>query len=349
MKKKLISAILTLCLTASLCACGDNTAGGLGTLSLDNSGKGTSTSASVPDLNGNGGDKAPSIPTSDTGNDTPAPTPVPTPEPTPAPTPAPTPTPAPAPSPSTGLNTTYYSDKYIAATIPAGWTVNCQAYDDGTGNLRLILIINDPEDPNNVIFFCTALEPFYTSVTDRNFMAPYLAGIGPYCPVIDSLSATSVFNQWGSIYTCLSLTDTTNPSISATLPNFSPAQVLSEQSYGEQNGMTTSEALFACTAPNSNLAYAVYFCDSLVKMTFPITYVNYYISYTNFLISANEKVYETYLPIMMECAKSFDFSGFNQQNQKYKNGISSETGEETGISAFTAPTISLDPSGIKLN
>ena len=344
MKKKILTIALVMAMTLTALSCGKDTTGGLGQLDISSSGSKTSTNtkSEVPNLNGGKSETS-------TSTSTEAPSPAST-ETTPAPTPE-TPTstePTPTPAPQTGLATVYCNDTYFTGYIPSGWTVNSQAYDDGTGNYRLAICIYDSADYNTQITFFTGLEPFWTSEKDKNTMAPYLTPIGPYCPVISELSASAVLGQWNNIYTCLSLTDITNPRISSTVPNFSVVGIAAAGTPDSSTGMVASDCLAVCTVPGAAQQYAVYFSDSLAKMSV-YGIPTYYISYSNFILSARAEVYETYLPVMAECIKTFDFSLFNQYNQKKKSGITADADVSTNndIEATAPADVQLDLSTIK--
>lgn len=337
MKKKILSIALVMAMALTVSSCGKDTTGGLGQLSISSTDSKTSSSKSeVPDLNG-----GKSTTSTSTESQTPASTET-------APTSTPEPAPEPSPAPQTGLQTVYCNDTYFSGYVPSGWTINSQAYNDGTGNYRLALCIYDPADYNTQITFFTGLEPFWTSERDKNTMAPYLTPIGQYCPVITELNASAVFSQWSNIYTCLSLTDVTNPRVSATVPNFSLVGIAAAGTPDSSTGMIASDMLGVCTIPGATQQYAVYFSDSLGKMSV-YGIPTYYISYSNFILSARAEVYETYLPVMAECIQTFDFTAFNQFNQKKKNGISADAdvSANNDIAAAAPKEVTLDLDSVK--
>lgn len=344
MKRKIFALAMVIVMALSLASCGKDTTGGLGTLSIDSdSGSKTSSNSGVPDLNG--GKSSTATPTGTATEPTTSPTSVPDSTPTSVPDSTPTSVPEPTPAPQTTFQTQFYNDQFISATIPAGWNVNCQAYNDGTGNYRMAICISDPMDSNTQITFFTALEPFWTSESDKNLMAPLMA-IGPYCPVINEVSASAVLGQWSNVYKCLAISDVTYPKISATVPDIVVGQIAGTSTPVNDGTFTSSEVLAACSIPGASQAYAVYFSNSMGKLVFPYYGISYYVSYANFLISAREEVYETYLPAMLECAKTFDFTGFNSYNKKNRVSLDDVSSNDDLI--CVSPDITLDATTLKL-
>ena len=216
----------------------------------------------------------------------------------------------PTPEPVNKLNTTYYTDSLISMRIPEGWKVNCQMYDSGGGLMRLICIVYDPADTANQLFFCTALEPFFTSEPNKAIFVNILPQYS-YAPVISGLNAAEVLKSWPSIYTGFTLTDVTFPKVSAQLNNFTVTDIISLEDGGTING-----GIYTCTLANCKLtdgrSIVVSFTDLLSRNI--DTGIEFYISYANYTLMARSDLSESYMPVLNECIASLDMSGFIQQS-----------------------------------
>ena len=294
-----------------LCACGEKeTAGGLGTLDIEQPASGSDT---VPDLNGGSG--------KNTSTDQPQ-------------TPQTPQTPSeeePEPAP-TGLEYEQYQGKYFSITKPAGWDVWEYAFDDGTGNYRLMMSIRDPENTNNCIFLMTALEPYFADETEKNKMAPYLPN-PETAIVLDPLKAESMALQFETIRSALTVNG-----FSATvnhLPDWTITKsVLSNVSEDSTDSMIGSEFLGEATVGGDGKRYAAYYANLLVKQYHAILNCNYYISFANYGVCLEEDLCETDLNNLIYLASTYEQSGLNSLNSSFKeNETNSYLPPEPGIDA----------------
>lgn len=298
--KKATSIFLAAIMLLSLAACGSNDVSGLGKLDMEPS--------SASDGIGTLGQPSPGSQSSD-----PAPTTT-TPEPVPS-------TPEPAPQPQK-LETDSFSCELFSCVAPKGWNVDWRTIDAGGGVTRLMVFITDPADPNNVIFYIQALEPFFTDVESKNALCPYLDSMFEWSPVLtDGVNAEGVLRQWGSIYTLL---DAQNYSDVIRVKNYFLLNVLDNYSADDGSQDIHTAVLAEVSVPGAATSYAMFFEDILKQAS--AYSVNYYISYSNLGFVIDPDLYTTDLDTFVACKNSFDFSGFLS-----KYSASADSGD-TGIS-----------------
>lgn len=311
MKKKLLTLGMVVTMVIGLCACGGKeTAGGLGSLDIEQQETGKDT---VPDLNG-----GTNTPTNQTQNTETQQTPPPVEEPVPV-----------------GLSYEQYQGKYFSMMKPVGWDVWEYAFDDGTGNYRLMMSIRDPENTNNCIFLMTGLEPYFANETEMNKMAPWLPNPDTAI-VLDPLNAESMALQFGTIRSALSkngFQTTANH-----LPDWTITQsVLSNVSEESTDSMILSEFLGEATVGGDGKSYAAYFSNLLAKQYHAYLRCTYYISYANFGVCLEEDLWETDLDNVVSLANTYEQSGLNALNSSFQEN------EESTV--YLPVTPSIDASG----
>lgn len=296
MKKKLLTLCMIVTMVIGLCACGGKeTAGGLGTLDIEQTTLGEDT---VPDLNGGSG--------KNTSTDQPQ-----TPQ-----TPETPQTPSEEEPVSVGLEYEQYQGKYFSMMKPVGWDVWEYAFDDGTGNYRLMMSIRDPENTNNCIFLMTALEPYFANETEKNKMAPYLPN-PETAIVLNPLKAESMALQFETIRSALTVngfSKTVNH-----LPDWTITKsVMSNVSEDSTDSMIGSEFLGEATVGGDGKRYAAYYANLLVKQYHAILKCNYYISFANYGVCLEEGLCETDLNNLIYLANTYEQSGLNSLNSSFK-------------------------------
>lgn len=300
--RKSMCTLLVLIMLFCLCACGKDTSG-LGTLEL---GKPSDDGPLAP-LGG-----------SDTTEPEPAPTPSanPAPPPTPKPVPDPTPEPAPTPTPEPDNGKEFvvedFSCDFFDCTIPQGWRVTYQVLDAGGGIMRMYVFVQDQEDPNNIIFYVSATEPYFTALSDKKAAVPYLGNAYEWAPVLDELSATGLLQQWASIYTLMDATGF-NDGVKY-FKNYSISSVISSDVLdGSDSKETISQVLAEVTIPGASNTYGILYANDFVRNHYRFVDADYYISYSNrgFVLSADR--FNAEAEGMLNCTTSFDFTKFNKK------------------------------------
>ena len=296
--KSLLSVLLIVAILFCLGACGKDTSG-LGTLELGSSSEGSS-SGDAP-LAPLGGSESPT---------TPAPTSEP-PESTAQPTSAPTPAPTAQPEKKQFMVDEYNCDVFDCY-IPQGWNVTYQVVDAGGGVVRMYVFVQDPVDPNNIIFFISAMEPFYTSLSDKEAALPYLDSVYEWAPVMDELSAKGLLEQWAAAYT---LMDATGFSDAVKFfRNYKISSIVSSEVLDGSNSQeTVSQVLAEVTIPNATQPYGILYANDFMRMHYPMVNSDYYVSYSNrgFVLSADR--FEDEATGLLSCVQSFDFTKFNNK------------------------------------
>lgn len=281
--KKLIALMLTLCILAGATACGG-------------------TTAAAPE---------PAAETADAADE---------------PLPAEEATPEPAEESASAMETELFACDIFTVTIPKGWGVSYEVYDsataetyfDETGKKRdrregaepwLWIVVRDNVDRNNVMFYFTFLGPYFTSVEQKERLLPALARNGGYewSPVLDDLTAEEVLKNWGPMYTML--TDADRPFINM-LQLYKVEDIHQANIADSSNRERTASEVFASVSIKSaDQPYGMYFYDELQHEVFSGD-TDYYASYNNYaFVIGNDHAAD--VDVLMDCLKSFDFTGFN--------------------------------------
>lgn len=298
------SMVLVLSMLLCLCACGKDTSG-LGTLEIGDS---SDSSGTLEPL---GGSDA-----SDTEK---------TPEPENSEDPAPAPSSTEAPAEEKFLVEEYSCDCFDCY-IPQGWYVNYNAVDAGGGTMRIYVFMQDPEDANNIIFYVSAMEPFFASLTDKKTFVSVGGSAYEWAPVLDELSATEVLRQWASIYTLMDATGFEDGV--KYFKNYSIASIVSSKVLDDASAeKTTSQVIAEVTIPAASNTYGLLIADTLSKQYLSNIGVTYYISYNNqgFVLSADR--FNSDADGLAYCLKSLDLSKFYE---KYGSSVGFTAGENAG-------------------
>ena len=301
MAKTVLCLLLILAALVCLSACGKDTSG-LGTLDIGES----SAGGTLAPLGGS--ETRESEPTPETDAE-----------------PEPTPEPTPEPESENEFIVEEYSCDCFDCYIPQGWNVVYQAVDAGAGITRIYVFVQDPTDANNIIFFVSGMEPFFTSAGAKETVTAVLGGGYEWSPVLNELSAAGVLEQWASAYTLMEVTGFDDGA--KYFRNYALSAVLDSRiDDGSGTDRTDSQVLAEVTIPGASGTYGILFQNSLVRMTFPYGNADYYISYSNqgFVLSADR--FSAEAEGMIYCASSFDFTKFNN-----KYGSSGITAGENGV------------------
>lgn len=297
--KPFVCVLITMSLLFCLCSCGKDTSG-LGQLDIGTTAGDEGTLAPL-----GGSDAKGSEPTSE-----------PTPEPVPDSTPEPTPEPDNNPGDGKQFVVDEYSCDCFDCFIPQGWNVDYRVVDDGSGTMRIYVFVQDPTDPNNIIFFVSAMEPFFTSASDKKAAVSVLGSTYEWSPVMNELSAAGLLEQWSSLYT---LMDATGFSDGVKyFKNYSIVSILdSTIAQGSDVDETASQVIAEVKIPNASQNYGILYSNDFVRFQFPYVNAVGYISYSNrgFVLSADR--FSAEAEGLAYCAASFDFTKFNN---KYGNG-----------------------------
>ena len=209
--------------------------------------------------------------------------------------------------------TRFYSDDNFSATIPADWEVYSHKFDDGSGkgNDRLVVLIYDPTDINNCIFYFSALEPWFTSESDRRLLSTYDRTLSD-APVIDNLDATSLLKNWGSLISVGSAQGFMYPNY---MGNYSVQQVVDSKIIEQTNNKITSIAMADAFASGSDNVYRIVATNTFRPFYFAHLNMTWYISYSNLGYALDVNKYDEYMPMLQECLGTFDFSKFNNSNK----------------------------------
>lgn len=310
MKKKLLTLCMVVTMVIGLCACGGKeTTGGLGTLDIDQPTSGKDT---VPDLNG-----GTSTPTNQPQNPETQQTP-PVEEPV-----------------KVGLEYEQYQGKYFSMMKPVGWDVWEYAFDDGTGNYRLMMSIRDPENTNNCIFLMTGLEPYFANETEKNKMAPWLSN-PETAIVLDPLNAEGMALQFGTIRSALSVNGFSTTANH--LPDWTITQsLLSNVSEESTDSMIASEFVGEATVGGDGKRYAAYFANVLAQQYYAYLRCTYYISYANFGVCLEEDLWDTDLNNLIYLANTYEQSGLNSLNSSF---------QEDDTNSYLPLNPSIDATGV---
>ena len=223
----------------------------------------------------------------------------------------PTEAPTEAPTEVQKVETRYYSDENFSAIIPADWDVYSYKFDSGTGKYRLVVSIYDPNDKNNCIMFASALEPFFTSESDRNYLSRFASEYAN-APVIDEISATAVVKSWdGIIKTMRAQGFMYNRYIG----NYYVQEIVNSQLISQEGNFTTSIVQANAYAEGSDNVYSLVFQNSFAPFYYAHLDMTWYISYSNYGCAINADMYDEYMPILQECLASLDFSSFDSNNK----------------------------------
>ena len=125
--------------------------------------------------------------------------------------------------------------------------------------------------------------------------------------MLDRLDAEDVLNNWGPMYTLLAAQ---NRPIAAYLRNYRvDAVAQANVADGASNQITASEVFASVSIPGASQPYGMYFYDELQRVDFSST-ADYYASLNNYaFVIGNDRASDA--DAMMDCVKSFDFTGFN--------------------------------------
>ena len=295
-----VCLIIVIVLCISLMACASKDVSGLGSITMD--GTGENSGGGIGTLGQPSSDSPssePSQPDPEGGDQSPAPE-----------------EPAETPAPANTLSTEQYSCEDFSMLIPSGWQVYDMPYNAGGGIERLIFFVVDPTDPNNHIFFATALEPFFTSASDKDAWAKALGSPYEWSPVLPNVCAEEVLKAWGNIYTMIQIQ---GGGFDSFFKNYSvntvKASYINEASTANN---VTSEVLANVSIPNANSTYSMYFRDDLMLGSgVPAYNLNgFFTSYNNIGIVIREDLSDAQLETLLACINSIDVSGFNN---KYNN------------------------------
>ena len=216
-----------------------------------------------------------------------------------------------APTEVQKVETRYYSDENFSAIIPADWDVYSYKFDSGTGKYRLVVSIYDPNDKNNCIMFASALEPFFTSEADRNYLSRF-ASEYTNAPVLDELSATAVVKNWdGIIKTMRAQGFMYNRYIG----NYYVQEIVDSKIISQEGNFTTSIVQANAYAEGSDNVYTLVFQNTLAPFYYAYLNMTWYIGYSNFGCAIDVNKFDEYMPILQECMASIDFSAFNDSNK----------------------------------
>lgn len=314
--KPFVCVLIVMTMLLTLCSCGKDTSG-LGKLEIGNTAGNEGTLEPL-----GGGDTKDPEPTS---------------EPAPDSTPVPAPEPTPEPDNNPGDGKQFVVDEYSCdcfdCYIPQGWNVDYRAVDAGGGTMRIYVFVQDPTDPNNIIFFVSAMEPFFTSANDKKAVVSVLGSPYEWSPVMNELSAAGLLEQWASAYT---LMDATGFSDGVKyFKNYSIVSILdSTIAQGSGVNETASQVVAEVKIPNASQNYGILYSNDFVRLQVPYVNASEYISYSNrgFVLSADR--FSTEAEGLAYCAASFDFTKFNN---KYGNG----SGFTAGEGAVVNPGITL--------
>ena len=233
---------------------------------------------------------------------------------------------APVEEPESTMETELYTCDIFTVTIPKGWGVSYEVYDsataetyyDETGKKRdrrdgaepwMWIVVRDNVDRNNVMFYFTFLGPYFTSVEQKESMLTGLARNKGYewSPVLDDLTAADVLKNWGPMFTLLSESD--RPFINMLQLYKVDSIEQSNIAAGSNRERTESEVFASVSITGADQPYGMYFYDELQHEIFSGD-TDYYASYNNYaFVIGNDRSAD--VDVMMDCLKSFDFTGFN--------------------------------------
>ena len=289
--KPFVCVLIVMTLLFCLCSCGKDTSG-LGKLDIGTTAGDDGTLAPL-----GGSDTKDSDPTS---------------EPVPDSTPEPTPEPDNNPGDRNQFVVDEYSCDCFDCYIPQGWNVDYRVVDAGAGVMRIYVFVQDPADPNNIIFFVSAMEPFFTSVSDKEAAVSVLGSVYEWSPVMNELSAAGLLEQWASVYT---LMDATGFSDGVKyFKNYGIVSIL-DSTIAQGSGVdeTASQVIAEVKIPNASQNYGILYANDFVRFHIPYVNVDDYISYSNrgFVLSADR--FSAEAEGMAYCAGSFDFTKFNNK------------------------------------
>lgn len=289
--KPFVCVLIVMTLLFCLCSCGKDTSG-LGKLDIGTTAGDDGTLAPL-----GGSDTKDSDPTS---------------EPVPDSTPEPTPEPDNNPGDGNQFVVDEYSCDCFDCYIPQGWNVDYRAVDAGAGVMRIYVFVQDPADPNNIIFFVSAMEPFFTSASDKEAAVSVLGSVYEWSPVMNELSAAGLLEQWASVYT---LMDATGFSDGVKyFKNYGIVSIL-DSTIAQGSGVdeTASQVIAEVKIPNASQNYGILYANDFVRFHIPYVNVDDYISYSNrgFVLSADR--FSAEAEGMAYCAGSFDFTKFNNK------------------------------------
>lgn len=225
------------------------------------------------------------------------------------------------------METELYACDIFTVTIPKGWGVSYEVYDSATaepyynesGKIRdrregaepwMWIVVRDNVDRNNVMFYFTFLGPYFTSVDQKERMLTGLASNKGYewSPVLDDLTAEEVLKNWGPMHTLLAESD--RPFINM-LQLYKVENVIKTAIEDGSNRERTASEIFAdVSITGAEQTYGMYFYDELQHEVFSGS-TDYYASYNNYAFVIGDDIAIANTQLMMDCLKSFDFTGFN--------------------------------------
>ena len=172
------------------------------------------------------------------------------------------------------------------------------------------IVVRDNVDRNNVMFYFTFLGPYFTSVDQKERMLTGLASNKGYewSPVLDDLTAEEVLKNWGPMHTLLAESD--RPFINM-LQLYKVENVIKTAIEDGSNRERTASEIFAdVSITGAEQTYGMYFYDELQHEVFSGS-TDYYASYNNYAFVIGDDIAIANTQLMMDCLKSFDFTGFN--------------------------------------
>lgn len=310
--KRICSMLLIATLLVGVSSCGRSSVGGLGKLDMGGS----------PSAPGNSGNNGPAIPkpgdSVSTADNTPSPntqessTQAPD---TQAPS---TQEPSTQAPPAGEFATEPYQGELFNVTIPKGWQVNYNLYQTGTPEqpmTRLYIMITDPQDPNNCIYYAHALEPVFDSEAARQEYAQLQASFANAPVLSGGVNAANFLANWGSVYSMLQSEN--NLSVWPT-KNYQVVNIMqSAESEGNTDTMMNSQALAQVGIQGSSKVYVMFMDTTFVKSQIPQFTNSYYTAYSSMGFVGDVEQYGPYADKMLQNVYTFDFSGFLS---KYGNG-----------------------------
>lgn len=302
---KILCILLAGVLCLSLAACSGQR-GGIGSISMDipDQTENTDNKGGIGSLGGSDGSTPSSgdetDPVSEPGPTQPEPT---KPEPT-QPEPI-----QPVPPTPTGIATEEYSCDEFTMTIPAGWTVTSKGMVTMAGTMQLYVFVTDPADTNNQIFFCGALEPFFSSQQQRNSAVSVLGSIVETAPVLSVMTAEETLREWGTVYAFMQAAGT---GFDKLFRNYSVQSVI-ESTIAENSTdeAIASDVTCSVTVPGSSKTYKLQYNN--IFMYHNYYYFDYYVCALSAGICLAEDRPDADIQTLYDCLLTLDISKFNDK------------------------------------
>ncbi len=318
--KRIICVMTAVLMLFALAACSQG--GGIGSLKMDDTRK-----SGVGKL---GEPAETEKPESQEPSDEPEPEPSEEPEPEPTREPEPTQEPAPE-----VMETEQFSNDLFSMTIPKGWKVDFREFNANPPEfkplMRLNVFVVNPDDPNSMIFYGDAYEPYFEDVASKNAYAE-INDMFEYAPVLlEGMSMESVIKEWASGYTLMQREGITNWAPFKNYQWQKTVQTIVPE--GNTSDKIVSAALCEVKIMGGEGVYGMFMEGTLVRTnprdlglgSFPY---DYFISYGNAGIVADVKMFNTFGDTLIACKNSIDTSGFRN-----KHSLAQEQKQEDPFSA----------------